>query len=282
MPELSKRKAGPSEGAPGAGQAPPLVVECVDFHHLRKPPMTIELHMHPYYQLDVYPEGSIEILLEGRAPVFARPWSCLLIPPMTGHGYLVERRAMQISIKFHIHPRYWLKFGSLGELVDIPPWHGELLSGAFEAFQAKGSSVSRRHVDSAIEVCLASWLKAQDARRSAPPGHEYWGHRMRLALEMIAESPSRHWPVASLAKSCGLSPDLFCRRFQEAVGKPPRRFVVELRMRTAANRLLHDGVAIKEAAREAGYSTVHSFSRAFTSVFGSGPAAYLKSLPPNL
>jgi len=268
--------------AQGSLPAPPLVTGLADFHCLVKSPAEIETHIHPYYQLDVFPDGVISVLLEGRSPLETCPWNCVLIPPMTGHGYRIPASAWQISLKFHLHPRYWLRFGEPGGLVELPSWHGEMLREAFESFNSPSGGLGLRHVDGALCVCLAAWLKGQGSFRTQAPAQEGWASRMRSALETIAGDPARNWSVASLAKGCGLSPDSFCRRFKETAGKSPRRFIVELRMRTAANRLLRDGVAIKEAAREAGYSSVHSFSRAFSSVFGRGPASYLKSLPAAL
>ena len=84
--------------------------------------------------------------------------------------------------------------------------------------------------------------------------------------------------MAELARRCHATPDHFCRRFTDAVGKPPQRFVLEFRMRTAATEIL-SGSSIKQVAHRAGYATVHGFTRAFKNVFGQSPAAYVKSLP---
>lgn len=76
-----------------------------------------------------------------------------------------------------------------------------------------------------------------------------------------------------------MSPDHFCRRFCDLVGKSPRRFVLEVRMRAAATQLIHGNAPIKDAAAVAGYATVHSFTRAFSKVFGMSPGAYVRTVP---
>ena len=263
---------------------PPLVSECVDFHYchenygLAPKGAAPELHIHPFYQLDIFPVGATIVYLEGRPPLQTTPWTGLLIPPMTGHGYASTLVALQVTFKFHLHPRHWLQFGGIGKPVSYPTWFGDLLTETHR-YAKTNSPVRQQHIGSVITICLAHWLENQDAEQQLHEARDTWGRNVRTVLEMVAESPCRPWTVATLARHCNVSPDLFCRRFIETVGKSPRRFVLELRLRTAAVLLSHEDAPIKEVAREAGYATVHSFTRAFTNVFGTSPAAYLKKAP---
>jgi two-component system response regulator YesN len=88
--------------------------------------------------------------------------------------------------------------------------------------------------------------------------------------------PYDSWPVSGLARSCHLSPDHFSRSFHRLLGTAPQRYLMEARMRAAAADLLND-VPIKQISENAGYATVHAFSRAFKGVFGISPAAYRRT-----
>ncbi len=261
----------------------PLVTECVAFHYEEKKPTesnhSAELHIHPFYQFDLFPAGGIQVRLEGRASIRTQPWTGLLIPPMVGHGYVIEKTSRQLSVKFYVDPRYWLQFRDVGKLIAYPQWYGDMLREAHDVFESDESSLRGQHLVSVITVCLSHWLNNQAPQRQEQRQRETGGGKLRAILELIAPSPAHPWTVSALARHCQMSPDLFCRQFHAMFGKTPRKFLLELRMRTAALRLLHEETAIKEVAREVGYATVHSFTRAFTEVFGTSPAAYVKTVP---
>jgi AraC-like DNA-binding protein len=264
----------------------PMVSEVVDFHYCyedygppdgREQASPLGLHVHPFYQLDLFPEGGTTIFIDDRPPLRSKVWSGLLIPPMTGHSYSSERTALQVTFKFHVHPRYWLNFGKTDRLILFPAMCEELIQGVRDLSRAD-PFLHKHHTVAVITACLVHWL-----RHSGPhPVHEVddpWSHRIRSSIEKIAENPDAPWSVADLACQCHVSPDHFRRRFMAIVGRSPRRFLLEFRMRTAAAYLLNEDIAIKEAAAKVGYSSVHAFSRAFKNVFGTSPAAYLANLP---
>ena len=64
-------------------------------------------------------------------------------------------------------------------------------------------------------------------------------------------------------------------RFAELVGTPPLAYLTELRLSTAADRLLEPGATIGAVAHEVGYSTPYALSAAFKRVRGgASPKAY--------
>ena len=265
----------------------PMVSEVIDFHYCYedyRPPDGREraspfgLHVHPFYQLDIFPEGNTTVFIEDRPPLRSQAWSGLLIPPMTGHAYSSDKTALQVTFKFHVHPRYWLKFGRPDRLVPFPSACEELIRGVCDLSRTDDPSLHKHHIIAVITVCLVHWLRHAEPD-SVREVDDPWSHRIRSSIERIAETSGAAWSVADLARQCNASPDHFRRQFMRIVGSSPQRFMLEFRMRTAAAYLLNEDMAIKEAAARAGYSTVHAFSRAFKNVFGASPAAYLANLP---
>jgi transcriptional regulator GlxA family with amidase domain len=79
--------------------------------------------------------------------------------------------------------------------------------------------------------------------------------------------------VPSLAARAGLSQRSFHRRFVEATGETPARFVATLRLE-AARTLLARGMPLKAIAREVGLPSAARLSAAFDRRFGVSPALF--------
>jgi transcriptional regulator GlxA family with amidase domain len=79
--------------------------------------------------------------------------------------------------------------------------------------------------------------------------------------------------VASLAERAGMSPRTFHRRFTDALGETPARFVETLRL-DHARTLLQTSMALKTVAAQAGYATPTQLSKAFTRRFGISPGLF--------
>ena len=70
------------------------------------------------------------------------------------------------------------------------------------------------------------------------------------------------------------SPSSLRRLFKEHTGKSPGAFVKDLRMTTAARRLLVTDQRISAIAYELGFDDPNYFARIFKSVFGVSPQEY--------
>lgn len=78
----------------------------------------------------------------------------------------------------------------------------------------------------------------------------------------------------ALAAACGLSHDWFTRAFRAAAGRPPRRWLVEARVRLAAARLAEGREAAWTVARRLGWRDAKLFGRQFRSVMGEAPGRW--------
>lgn len=79
--------------------------------------------------------------------------------------------------------------------------------------------------------------------------------------------------VARLAERAGMSPRNFHRRFTEALGETPARFIETLRL-DHARQLLAAKMPLKTIADQAGYANQGQLSKAFVRRFGMSPALF--------
>ena len=80
--------------------------------------------------------------------------------------------------------------------------------------------------------------------------------------------------LTDLAAQAGLSPFHFLRTFEDLTGATPHQYVMRLRLRRAAARLLAEPAKILDVALDSGFGDVSNFNRAFRAEFGMSPRAY--------
>jgi transcriptional regulator GlxA family with amidase domain len=93
----------------------------------------------------------------------------------------------------------------------------------------------------------------------------------RAAAYADAQYPKR-LRLADLAAAAGLEERTFARRFSRRFGMSPMDYLRLARCRAAAELLGSTGLNLEEIAWKVGYADASSFSRAFKTVFGRGPA----------
>lgn len=95
----------------------------------------------------------------------------------------------------------------------------------------------------------------------------------RALAAMIAE-PARRWTVAALGRIAGLSRAAFARRFTDALGTSPLRWLTAHRLELARRRLRETDHALAALAHELGYASEFAFAKAFKRAMGIAPGRF--------
>jgi AraC-like DNA-binding protein len=107
---------------------------------------------------------------------------------------------------------------------------------------------------------------------------DYWDGRLTDArIAQALELLGRDGPEAdnaALARTAGMNPNAFIRKFVQATGHTPHQYRLRLRVERAATRLREDRWSIDEIATAAGFCDRFHFSRVFKRVMGASPGRY--------
>jgi len=98
-------------------------------------------------------------------------------------------------------------------------------------------------------------------------------------LHYIEEHLDQPLPNARLAEVAMASESRFIRRFREATGRTPGRYVQDRRLRHAAELLVSTEYSIDEIAETCGFANRYYFTRVFAQRMGCPPARYRSSRP---
>lgn len=121
----------------------------------------------------------------------------------------------------------------------------------------------------AERAILDTWL-SPDA-----PSEE--NSEIRAAVASLRENLSSDWDFSKLAAQHGFSTTTFRRRWEEAVGVPPARYLQELRIAEACRLLVETPLQIKAVAQSTGFGDEFYFSRRFRIEVGQSPRDYRKT-----
>lgn len=112
-----------------------------------------------------------------------------------------------------------------------------------------------------------------------PPDQKGWLAGLKdpfvsRALALMHRDLARPWTVEELGRRVGLSRSALAARFAELLEMPPKTYLGRWRIHVAAQELMHGSKSTGEIAREVGYESEASFTRAFRRVIGQPPAAW--------
>jgi AraC-like DNA-binding protein len=219
------------------------------------------------------PEHLVHFVLSGGhaghvdgIPVRTRAESVLWVPP----GVRQRIHAATGPQPFGI---YYLRFTLAGS---APPRGGPYvrdgMGHAYPLFvrlvQECGSDLAGREdcLRALLVLVFSEWRRASDARQLRLNERQ-----CALLIEMAGREASRRLHPRALAEAVGLSPDRFGRRFLRTFGSSPRTWLMQQRVRHAAQRLLEARGQIGEVAAAFGYPNLFLFSRQLKAVLGVGP-----------
>ena len=98
--------------------------------------------------------------------------------------------------------------------------------------------------------------------------------QLELASRRLVSDLSADFPVAQLARLCGLSRSYFARAFKASTGLPPHRWLMHFRIERAKEMLERNEDSISAIAVSCGFSDQSHLTRVFHAIVGASPAAW--------
>lgn len=100
--------------------------------------------------------------------------------------------------------------------------------------------------------------------------------RIQIVVDYLIAHPSEPFDVERLSQMAQMGPSTLRRLFKKHTGKSPGNFLTDLRMMTAARKLLTSNERVSTIAYETGYEDPNYFNRQFKKTFGLSPSRYRK------
>jgi len=98
------------------------------------------------------------------------------------------------------------------------------------------------------------------------------GSAITKVVEFIHSNLSENLTLSSLASIANYSPFHFQRLFLEQTGETPKQYIIRLRLEKTAHYLkIFPNLSISELSADSGFSSLSTFSRAFSKYFGISP-----------
>ena len=111
---------------------------------------------------------------------------------------------------------------------------------------------------------------SQEDHRHIP----YQIEKLKRLTEDISNSPEQEWNFETEAKKMHITPTHFRRIFKEITDLPPQQFLLQMRLKRAAELLKFTTLPVKEIANLSGWENVFYFSRLFRQKYHISPRQY--------
>lgn len=147
-----------------------------------------------------------------------------------------------------------------------------LMAAEVETMRPGGETIVTRLADILVIQAIRAWMAQDPAARVGWLGALH-DPQVGRAMLLVQREPGRAWSVAELAGAVAMSRSAFAARFTELVGETPMQYVRRWKMHHAAAWFREQDLTVSEAARQLGYESEASFSRAFKRVMGVSPGS---------
>lgn len=118
-------------------------------------------------------------------------------------------------------------------------------------------------INRAGEILLISLMRHLTSRPQQSSGlfHALSDPRIARSLVAIHTNPANPWTLETLANLAGMSRTSFANNFRDALQVSPGKYLENLRL-AIARQLVQSGIGLKQIAKQTGYSSPSTLSRA--------------------
>jgi len=133
--------------------------------------------------------------------------------------------------------------------------------------------VAQANMYEAVEIVM-ELLMTLMASKQHREGTAQAEDMVQQALDMITEDTTQRLRVNDIAERIGVSREHLSRLFQTRLGKSPRTFIIEQKMRRACLLLKESDMPIKTIASQLGYTAYPNFSQSFKQFIHTTPQEF--------
>ncbi len=244
-----------------------------------QPAWKLEVHEHDYFQIIYFLSGSGSFLLDGHEQPTTHG-DLFLIKPHQLHGLTVGSVVKTLDIKFVVKDAHLQR--TLLKTANHFAVSDPAISHLFERIRQEGEGRGSlfRELCGAYLLELLILLLRQDrhpARVShlakVPTGCPTDTVSKRV-LEFIQQHYAEDLHLEEIARALGVSDRRIRQKFQESVGIPPMRYLLQCRVEQAKELINYSDYALKEIAEQVGFKSIHHFTRVFSEIAGVSPGIW--------
>ncbi|HBP38492.1 MAG TPA: hypothetical protein DD640_07090 [Clostridiales bacterium] len=267
------------DGAAADGQY--LQINCTGICAMNRSFTTYRPQGRRDYYLLFMDRGTLEVIREGQ-PQVIQPGHLVIFHPGETQWYVKHDDSEMVY--------YWIHFTGYG-VPEVLSGCGLAAAGIYYTGPRQDITEAFREIfqnfigrDSCYETAAAAQLLAilvrirrsidelECTRRGLIAG------RLKASLNYIHSQYNRPISVRELAELEHLSPSRYCWLFRQQMGLSPHDFIIDLRLRMAADLMAKTDLSLKQIAHMVGYDDQLYFSRLFRSKRGLAPKHYAQSL----
>lgn len=152
------------------------------------------------------------------------------------------------------------------------------VSGYLELIIARVLDKCSGNTETAMKKRESGDFSFEDMKRRAKKITIKEDSRIRAVIDYITEHPSENYQAKRLCHMADMAETTFRRLFKQHTGKTAVDYIRELRLTTAARKILITTTPISDIAYELGYDDPNYFIRIFKKNYGMTPRQYRDSI----
>ena len=244
------------------------------------------IHFHNCYEIYYLESGEITYFIDDEVyPI--RHGDFIIIPPGVHHKTLPYHQTDHIRILIYLKEEFLKDILSDKEIFSSTfskplavmgrsPIAKRLLCSLLEESAQDGNTDMLRLLTGELMLWLRRW-KEQDAHLAEKTPHET-GERIYDKVSEIARYINHHYmedvSLSALAKRFYMTPSYLSRIFHQVMQVSYSEYLIQVRIRHAAQLLLHTEEKITEIALASGFHSDNHFCKTFRRVMGCSPRKY--------
>ncbi|MBO5308736.1 MAG: helix-turn-helix domain-containing protein [Lentisphaeria bacterium] len=264
-------------------------------------PVSLAMHCHDFHEMVYVFSGKGKHVTE-QGSYDIGPGDLFIVPPLHGHSYEDRENMQLVNIMFDLQRLPY----PAGLLKDDPHFRAfflpdEVISDDFRIRNKLSlAGNDQKLIESQIHDMLNEYTQNRPARiaRLIARLSDLFVDIIRFCateryactrdlvllqniLQYMADNCSQQLTIPALARKFGLSQKNLERLFLQSVQMSPVSYLIDLRLRTAAEMLLGKSSTVSEIAFHCGFSDSNYFTKLFRKKYGVPPRTYRKRSQAN-